>query len=219
MTQEANDDINATIMEAEESILRIAEELGRMKTAAELLDESGKRSQLLQDALESLVTEIGSLVEVSGRVIDILDASEIRGLVTQMRTVLSRRMDGLRTELLENTKTTAERVGAELQTVLIQRIDSLGEEIDTKTESVSGRVGSEMRTALTERMDRLENELANGTRIAAKQVCAEVLAANERIMIDSDLILKRLDVLSRQVAKLTEVAEKTSKRKGIFSRG
>ena len=38
-------------------------------------------------------------------------------------------------------------------------------------------------------------------------------------MIDSDLILKRLDVLSLQVAKLTEVAEKTSKRKGIFSRG
>ena len=166
----ANDDINATIIEAEESILRIAEELGRMKTAAELLDESGKRSQLLQDALESLVTEIGSLVEVSGRVIDILDASEIRGLVTQMRTVLSRRMDGLRTELLENTKTTAERVGAELQTVLIQRIDSLGEEIDTKTESVSGRVGSEMRTALTERMDKLESELATGTRIAAEQI-------------------------------------------------
>ena len=38
MTQEVNDDINATILEAEETILRIAEELGRMKSAAEQLD-------------------------------------------------------------------------------------------------------------------------------------------------------------------------------------
>ena len=212
----ASDDINATILEAEENILRIAEELGRMKSAAEQLDEAGKRSQLLQDALESLVTEIGSLVEVSGRVIDILDASEIRGLVTQMRTVLSRRIDGLRTELLENTKTTTERVGVELQTELIRRLDSLGEEIASRTESFNGRVGSEMRTALTERMDRLENELATGTRVAAGQIGAEVLAANERIMIDSDEMLKRLDALSLQVSEVKESVERNSKRKGLF---
>ena len=216
MTNMANDDIHSTILEAEESILRIAEELGRMKSAAEQLEEAGKRSQLLQDALESLISEIGSLVEVSGRVIDILDASEIRELVTQMRTVLSRRMDGLRTELLENTKTTAERMGVELQTVLIQHITNLGEEIATNAESVNGRVGSEMRTALTRRMDKLENELATGTRVAAEQIGAEVLAANERIMIDNDEIFKRLDALNLQVAKMIDLTESTSKRKGLF---
>lgn len=211
MTQVENDDINATILEAEESILRIAEELGRMRTAAVQLDEAGKRSQLLQDALEKLVTEIESLVEVSGRVIDILDASEIRGLVTQMRKVLSRRMDGLRTELLENTKSTAERVGAEMQTALIQHMESLGGEIAAGTESVTGRVGSELRASLVQRMDQLENELATGTKFAAEQISAEVLEANERIRIDNDEILKRLDTLGMQVAEVRELAEQSSK--------
>ncbi len=135
MTHEANDDISDTILQAEESILRIAEELGRMKTATEQLDEAGKRSRLLQEAVENLVFEIGTLVELSGRVISALDATEVRGLVTQMRTVLSRRMDGLREELLENTKSTAEQVRAEVVTAneqsmaahdaILKRLDDL----------------------------------------------------------------------------------------------
>ena len=184
MSQEVNEDMSATILEAEESILRIAEELGRMKTAAEQLDEAGKRSQMLQDAVENLVFEIGSLVELSGRVIAALDSTEVRGLVTQMRTVLSRRMDGLRTELLENTKSTAERVGAELQTVLVQHIDSLGTEITI------------------------------GTKSATEQVSAEVVTANEQCMTANDEILKRLDALSLQVSEVRDLAQKSSKQRG-----
>ena len=184
MTHEVNDDISDTILQAEENILRIAEELGRMKTAAVQLDEAGKRSLLLQEGVENLVFEIGTLVELSGRVIDALEATEVRGLVTQMRTVLSRRMDGLRTELLENTKSTAERVGAELQTVLVQHIDSLG------------------------------TDITNGTRSGTEQVSAEVVNANVQCMAASDAILKRLDALRLQVSEVRDLAEKSSIMRG-----
>ncbi|MCY3709386.1 MAG: hypothetical protein OXG26_10860 [Caldilineaceae bacterium] len=183
MTHEANDEISDTILQAEENILRIAEELRRMKTAAELLDEAGKRSLLLQEAVENLVFEIGTLVELSGRVIETLDASEVRGLVTQMRTVLSRRMDGLRTELLENTRATVEQAGAELQTVLVQQIDSLGTEITA------------------------------GTRSVTEQVKSEVVTANEQSMAANDAILKRLDALSFQVAEVRDLAEASVRRR------
>lgn len=139
MTQEVNDDISDTILQAEENILRIAEALGRMKTVSEQLDEAGKQSRLVQDAVENLVFEIGTLVEKCGRVIDTLEAAEVRGLVTQMRKVLSGRMDGLRTELLENTKSTAEQVRAEVATAneqcmaandaILKRLDALSSQV------------------------------------------------------------------------------------------
>ena len=246
MTQEANDDVNTLILEAEESILRISEELGQMKTAAEQLNEAGHRSQLLQDAVEKLVIEIGSLVELSGQVIDSLNASEIRALVTEMRTVLARRIDDLRTEMLENTKPATERVGAELQTVLIQHMDSMGTEITSGTESATGRVGAELRGALVQRMDilekkisvgtetateqvgaelrgalvqrmdSLENEIATGIKSATEQVSAEVETASEQRITENDEILKRLDALGLQVAEVRELAEKSSNRKGLF---
>ena len=216
MSHEANEDMSATILEAEESILRIAEELGRMKTAAEYLDDAGKRSQLLQDAVENLVTEIGSLVDLSGRVIDVLNASEIKGLITQMRTVLSHRIDGLRTELLANSESSAERIRVEVQTMLAQHSESLGKEIASRNESATGRVGEELLTALIQRMNNLENEVNAGTKFATKQISAEVLAANERLMIDSDEILKRLDVLGARVAEVRDLAEKSTKRKGLL---
>ena len=246
MTQEENDGIGATIKEAEDTILRIAEELGRMKTASERLDEVGQRSQLLQDAVEKLVVEIASLVALSGQVIDALNATEIRGLVTEMRTVLSRRIDGLRTEMLENTKPATERVGAELQTVLIQHMDNMGTEITSGTASATGRVGAELRGALiqrmdilekkitvgtetateqvgaelrgalVQRMDSLENEIATGIKSATEQVSAEVLAASERRITDSDEILKRLDTLGIQISEVRDLAEKSSKRKGLL---
>ena len=239
MTHEVNEDMSATILEAEESILRIAEELGRMKTAAEQLDEAGKRSQLLQDALENLVFEIESLVESCGRVIAALDSTEVRGLVTQMRTVLSRRMDGLRTELLENTKSTAERVGAELQTVLIQHMDSLGTEITARNESAAGRVGAELRGALIQRMDIVEKKITIGTETAMEQVGAELRGAlvqrmdslENEIVTESkssakqvgkevtdvnEDISKSLNALDSQVAEVRKLTEELSKRKGII---
>ncbi|MCY4410313.1 MAG: hypothetical protein OXC27_07600 [Caldilineaceae bacterium] len=216
MTQEVNDEFNDTILQAEQNILRIAEELGRMKSAAEQLDEAGQRSQLLQDAVEKLVIEIGSLVELSGQVIDALNATEIRGLVTEMRTVLSRRIDGLRTEMLENTKPATERVGAELRGALIQRMDILERKIMSGTESAAEQVGAELRGALVQRMDSLENEIATGTKSASEQVSAEVVAANEHSMTASDEILKRLDALGLQIAEVRDLAEKSSKRKGLL---
>lgn len=139
MTHEVNDDISDTILQAEENILRIAEALGRMKTASEQLDEAGKQSKLLQEEVENLVFEIGTLVEKCGRVIATLEAAEVRGLVTQMRKVLSGRMDGLRTELLKNTKSTAEQVRAEVATAneqcmaandaILKRLDALSSQV------------------------------------------------------------------------------------------
>ena len=239
MTQEVNDDINDTILEAEENISRISEELGRMKTAAELLDESGKRSQMLQDGVENLVTEISSLVELSGRVIESLKASEVRELVTEMQTALAHQMDGLRTELLENSKSSSEKAGSELQTVLIQHMDSLGTEITARNESAAGRAGAELRGALIQRMDIMEKKITIGTETAIEQVGAELRGAlvqrmdslENEIVTESkssakqvgkevtdvnEDISKSLKALDSQVAEVRKLTEKLSKRKGII---
>ncbi|MXY93581.1 MAG: hypothetical protein F4047_07415 [Caldilineaceae bacterium SB0670_bin_27] len=246
MTQEAKDGINATIEKAEESIHRITEELGKMKTAAELLDESGKRSQMLQDAVENLVEEIGSLVKLSGRVVEALNASEVRAVITEMGTVLSRRLDELRTELLETSKSDTERVGAELQTVLIQQMESVGKEIAAGNESATGRVGAELRGALTQRLDILEKKITLGTETATEQVGAElrgalvqridsleneitivtvsttehvrteVVTASDKSTTDFNKVFERLDVLDSKIAEVRDLAEKSSKRKGLL---
>ena len=239
MTQEVNNDINDTILEAEENILRISEELGQMKTAAELLDETGKRSQMLQDGVEKLVTEISSLVELSGRVIENLKASEVRELVTEMQTALAHQMDGLRTELLENNKSSSEKAGSELQTVLIQHMDSLGTEITARNESAAGRVGAELRGALIQRMDIMEKKITIGTETAIEQVGAELRGAlvqrmdslENEIVTESkssakqvskevtdvnEDISKRLKALDSQVAEVRKLTEKLSNRKGII---
>ncbi len=239
MTQEVNNNINDTILEAEENILRISEELGQMKTAAELLDETGKRSQMLQDGVEKLVTEISSLVELSGRVIENLKASEVRELVTEMQTALAHQMDGLRTELLENNKSSSEKAGSELQTVLIQHMDSLGTEITARNESAAGRVGAELRGALIQRMDIMEKKITIGTETAIEQVGAELRGAlvqrmdslENEIVTESkssakqvskevtdvnEDISKRLKALDSQVAEVRKLTEKLSNRKGII---
>ena len=217
MTQEMNDDVNAAILEAESSILRIADELGRMKTAAVQLNEAGKRSQLLQDAVENLVIEIGTLVESSGKVIDGLNSSELRGLVTETRTVLARRMDGLRTELLENTKSTTERVSAELREAMLQHLDALEKKTAARTESVIEVVATELCEALPQRLEVLEEKIANETRSSFERVSEDVVAVNEQRMSDTDEIMKTLDALGSQFTELQELVEESSRRKGWFS--
>lgn len=231
MTQESNDDISDTILEAEESILRISEELGHMKTAAQLLDENGKRSQMLQDSVEKLVVEIGSLVDLSGRVIDALRTSEMRELLTEMRTELSQRMDGLREDLVKNTQTTTEQVGKELQSALIKHIDNLGSEVTAETESATGRAGAELRGALIQRIDTLEENITNGTKATTEQVGAELRGALVQRMdslekeftsetsSDTENILQRLNALEAQVNEVRELAERASRLKGIIFRG
>lgn len=225
MTQESNDDINDTILEAEESILRISEELGQMKTAAQQLDETGKRSQLLQESVESLVTEISSLVELSGHVIDALKASEINELLTKMQTALSNRMDSLKAELLENSQSATERVGTEIQSELIKYINNLGREVSVETESVTGRVSAELRGALIQRIDILEKKITSGTQATTEQVGAELRGAMvQRIdSLEKDLIsetcgneeniLQRLTELEAQIAEARDFAEEAAKRK------
>ena len=231
MTQESNDDISDTILEAEESILRISKELGQMKTAAQLLEETGKRSELLQESVESLVTEISSLVALSGRVIDAFRASEMKELLTEMQTVLSHRMDGLKSDLLESTKSTTERVGTELQSALIQHIDKLGREVSAGTESATGRVGAELRGALIQRMDILEKNITIGTQTTTEQVGAELRGALVQRMdslekdltsetsADTENVLQRLNALESQVDEVRELAERASKLKGIIFGG
>ena len=137
MTQDVNDDISVTIQAAEENILRISQELSRMKTAADLLEDAGQRSQLLHDAVESLVTEIGSLVGLSGRIIDAMNQLEVDRLATELRATLIECIDGLKSEVTADARTATERVGAELQTALSRRMDILSSGITAKTESAN----------------------------------------------------------------------------------
>ena len=51
MTQQTSEDTNAAILAAEETVQRIAQELLRMKTAADLLENAGERSLQLQAGL------------------------------------------------------------------------------------------------------------------------------------------------------------------------
>ena len=223
MTREVNEDVDATILQAEEIILRISEELGRMKTAAELLDDAGQRTQLLQDSVENLVNEIGSLVELSGRVIDVLNATEIRGLVTEMRTILARRIDGLRTEMLANTKSATERVEAILQTTLARRMDILGSGISTKTQTATEQIRADIETAselrsnenkrMLKRFDELETLVSE---VVTEQISAEIVAEREQRMIENDEMFKRLDALGTQIVEARKLAQKASRRKGIF---
>ena len=68
MTQQTSEDTNAAILAAEQTVQRIAQELLRMKTAADLLENAGERSLQLQGSVETLVSEIGALVELSRRI-------------------------------------------------------------------------------------------------------------------------------------------------------
>lgn len=152
MTQDVNDDMSATIQAAEESILRISQELRRMKTAADLLEDAGQRSQLLHDAVESLVTEIGSLVGLSGRIIDTMNELEVDRLATELRATLIQCIDGLKSEVTADARTATERVGAELQTALSRRMDILSSGITAKTESANDE--------MLKRLDGIDSQVA-----------------------------------------------------------
>ena len=216
MTQEVNDDMSAMIIAAEESILRISDELGRMKTAADLLEDAGQRSQLLQDAVDNLVIEIGSLVELSGRIIGAMNELEVNRLVEELRIALTQRMDGLGREITAKTESATERAAAELRGALIQRMDSLEKKITIGTESATERVGAELRGTLVQRMDSLEKEITVGTESATERVSAEVVAVGEQRMTEHDEMLKHLDAFSLQVAEVRDLVEKSLKRKGLL---
>ncbi len=140
MTKETSYDISATIQEAEESILRISEELRRMKTAADLLEESGKRSVRLQVAVEGLVVEIGTLVELSGQIVDTMKELEVGGLTSELRTTLIQCVEELKSEVTAESKSATERVGSEVQTALSQRMDQLISGLSSKTLSANDAV-------------------------------------------------------------------------------
>lgn len=140
MKDESSYDMSSTIQAAEESILRISEELRRMKTAADLLEESGKRSVRLQVAVEGLVIEIGTLIEVSGLIIESMTELEVNGLASELRTTLVNCIEDLKSEVSAEAKSTTERVGLEVQTNLSQRLDNLVSGLTSKTESANDAV-------------------------------------------------------------------------------
>ncbi|MCZ0938012.1 MAG: hypothetical protein OXJ55_05215 [Caldilineaceae bacterium] len=161
MTQDINDDMSATIQAAEENILRISQELRRMKTAADLLEDAGQRSQQLHDAVESLVTEIGSLVGLSGRIIDAMNELEVDRLATELRATLIHCMDGLKSEVTADARSASERVGAELQIALSRRMDLLSSGITAKTESANNRI--------LKRLDEIDSQVKELRKVVDQQ--------------------------------------------------
>ena len=104
MTQQTADDTNAAILAAEETVQRIAQELQRMKTAADLLENAGERSLQLQGSVETLVSEIGALVELSRRIMGGLNQLDLNHAVADLQGVLMQRLDGLSAEIAGNVR-------------------------------------------------------------------------------------------------------------------
>ena len=102
MTQQTSEDTNAAILAAEETVQRIAQELLRMKTAADLLENAGERSLQLQGSVETLVSEISTLVELSRRIMGGLNQLDVNHAVADLQGVLMQRLDGLSTEIAGN---------------------------------------------------------------------------------------------------------------------
>ena len=94
MTQQTSEDTSAAILAAEETVQRIAQELQRMKTAADLLENAGEQSLQLQGSVETLVTEIGALIELSRRIMDGLNQLDVNHAVADLQGVLMQRLDG-----------------------------------------------------------------------------------------------------------------------------
>ena len=104
MTQQTSEDTNAAILAAEETVQRIAQELQRMKTAADLLENAGERSLQLQGSVETLVSEIGALVELSRRIMGGLNQLDLNHAVADLQEVLMQRLDGLSAEIAGNVR-------------------------------------------------------------------------------------------------------------------
>ena len=99
MTQQTSEDTSAAILAAEETVRRIAQELQRMKTAADLLESTGERSLQLQGSVETLVTEIGALVELSRHIMGGLNQLDVNHAVSDLQGALLQRLDGLGAEI------------------------------------------------------------------------------------------------------------------------
>ena len=188
MTKNADHGINETILAAEASILKISEELARMKRASDLLEDAGQQSQLMRDATGRLVAEIGSLVEVSGQIMTAMNQVDMKGVVSELHAALMQRLNGLEAEVKAGDM---KRVVSELHAALMQRLDGL--EAEVKAGDKKGVV-SELHAALMQRLDGLE---------------AEVKAGDNALM-------QRLDALDSYVAETRSVVEQWSKRKGIL---
>ena len=238
MTEDAAQGMNATILAAEASILRISEELARMKRASDLLEDAGQQSQQLRDATGRLVAEIGSLVELSGQIMAAMNQVDMRGVVSELRAALMQRLDGLEAEvktgIVEQVKaghdTVMQRLDAfgsqeaktasELHAALMQRLDGLGAEV--KADIVEHVKAGD--NALMQRLDAFGSQEAK-TALELRAVLmqrldglgAEVKAdIVEHVMAGDNALVQRLDALDSYVAETRGLVEQWSKRKGIL---
>ena len=238
MTENAAHVMNPTILAAEASILKISEELARMKRASDLLEDAGQQSQQLRDATGRLVAEIGSLVELSGQIMTAMNQVDMKGVVSELRATLKQRLDGLEAEVKTGI---VEQVKAEHDTVM-QRLDTLGLQ--------EAKTASELYAALKQRLDGLEAEVKTGIveqvkaehdtvmqRLdtlglqeakTASELCAALkqrldgLGAEvkvdivEHVKAGDNALVQRLDALDSYVAETRSLVEQWSKRKGIL---
>ncbi len=238
MTENADHGLNETILAAEASILKISEELARMKRASDLLEDAGQHSQQLRDATGRLVAEIGILVESSGQIMTAMNQVDMKGVVSELRADLMQRLDGLEAEVKSGI---VEQVKAG-DDALVQRLDALG--------SQEAKTASELRAALTQRLDGLEAEVKSGIVEQVKagdnalvqrldalgsqeaKTASELRAALtqrldglevevksgivEQVKAGDDVLVQRLDALDSYVAETRSLVEQWSKRKGIL---
>ena len=190
MTENEAHGMNATILAAEASILKISEELARMKRASDLLEDAGQQSQQLRNATGRLVAEIGSLVELSGQIMTAMNHVDMKGVVSELRTALMQRLDGLEAEVKTGI---VEQMKAGDDAVM-QRIDAFG--------SQEAKTASELRVALMQRLDGL-----------AAEVKADIV---EHVMAGDNALAQRLDALDSYLAETRSLVERWSKRKGIL---
>ncbi len=89
-------------------------------------------------------------------------------------------------------------LSSELRTTLVECVEQLKAEVTAEARNTTERVGSEVQTALSQRMDNVVSELTSKTDSA------------------SDTVMKRLNALGEQIAELRQIAQQSSKRKGLF---
>ena len=117
--------VDATVLEVEATLRRIAGELARMKKAADLLEESGQRSIELGDSVGKLILEIRTLVELAGRITDSLHHVDMEGMVSELKEALMQRFDGLEAGIKSEVAEPAQ----DRHLTVMHRLDALGSQM------------------------------------------------------------------------------------------
>ena len=125
MSEAGDKAVEKSLVEAEALVRGLVAELQRMRSAAELMEESGSRNQTLAVGLSELVPRLGELVGVVGKAVVALDDSSFSSLGRDLRSDVNERLDAM-------TMTLGDMVGARVDAgvgVLLEEIGLLRGEV------------------------------------------------------------------------------------------